>query len=282
MSIKPGAAIPDMDGSSRRSFWRSIRSKMVLFVLLMVLLIVVLGVVGTVYYQNVIKQNIDSDTRSSAVTIAAFTPSFMNITQVYLQSIADRPLVIKAIQDNDSTFLHSMAIYANNTDRINSAYFTNSKGIILESTPELSGLIGSNAINHSYISSVLRTGEGVIGDGEIGFNQMPVVPIGVPVKDGNGTVIGVLVGKVDLRVLEKIVTAGTTANYQQYIYMVNRTGHIMFHNNPEYARAMTDFTSVPGVQSILRAKRVSRNILIRWRTRLVFPAMPRLSLWAGA
>ena len=254
MSIKPGAAIPDMDGSLRRSFWRSIRSKMVLFVLLMVLLIVVLGVVGTVYYQNVIKQNIDYETRSSAVTIAAFTPSFMNITQVYLQSIADRPLVIKAIQDNDSTFLHSTAVYANNTSQINSIYFTNSKGIIIESTPELSGLIGSNAINHSYVSSVLRKGEGVIGDGEPGFNQMPVVPIGVPIKDGNGTVIGVMVGTIDLRVLEKLVTAGTTANYQQYVYMVNRTGHIMFHNNPEYARAMTDFTSVPGVQSVLRGE----------------------------
>ena len=254
MSTKPEAAIPDMDGSLRRSFWRSIRFKTVLLVLLMVILIVVLGVVGTVYYQSIIKQKIDDDTRSSAETIAAFTPSFMNITQVYLQSIADRPLVIKAIQDNDSTFLHSTAIYANNTSRINTVYFTDSKGIILESTPELSGLIGSNAINHSYVSSVLRTGDGVIGDGEPGFNQMPVVPIGVPVKDGNGTVIGVLVGTVDLRELEKIVTVGTTANYQQYVYMVNRTGHIMFHNNPEYAREMSDFTSVPGVQSVLRGE----------------------------
>ena len=55
-----------MDGSLRRSFWRSIKSKMILLILLMVILIVVMGVVGTLYYQNVIKQKIDDDTRSSA------------------------------------------------------------------------------------------------------------------------------------------------------------------------------------------------------------------------
>ena len=36
--------------------------------------------------------------------------------------------------------------------------------------------------------------------------------------------------------------------------MVNKTGHVMIHKNPEYAMTMRDFTAVPGVQHVLRGE----------------------------
>jgi len=234
--------------------WRkSIRLKTVLLVLLMVTPLVLMGIAGTLYYQGVIRQNIDNNILSQVKTISALTPEYMNTSQLYLQSIADRPLVIKALEDNDRTFLHSMAVYANETNRLNSVYFADSKGTIIESSPEISGSIGSDAINHSYVSDVIRTGDPVIGDAEPGFDQLPVVPVGVPILNGNDTVIGVMVGSVDLGEFARMVK-GTNVNNQQYIYLVNKTGHIMVHDNPEYFMTMADFNTVPGVQHVLQGE----------------------------
>ena len=84
----------------------------------------------------------------------------------------------------------------------------------------------------------------MIGDAVPGYDEMPVVPIGVPIKDDNGTILGVLVGTVDLNVYSNMIRE-TAVNDQQIVYLVNRTGHIMIHNNPQYVRTMTNFSSVP-------------------------------------
>ncbi len=235
-----------------KPLWKSIKLKTLLLVLLMVSLLVLLGIAGTLYYQGVIRQNIHDDALNDAKTIAATTNEYMNTSQLYLQSVADRPLVVDAIEENNLPFLHSTAVYANQTNRISSVFFTDSKGTIIESTPGIASLIGSNSSDGTYVDSVLQTGDPVIGDLEPGMDRMPVVYIYVPVK-GNGTVIGVMAGSVDLDEYYKMVVE-TILKPQQIFYMVNKTGHVMLHTNQEYATTMRDFTAVPGVQHVLRGE----------------------------
>ena len=231
----------------------SIRLKVILLVLAMAVPIVLLGIAGTLYYQSILKQNIQDNELTMVKTISAMTPEYMNTSQLYLKSIADRPLVIKAMEDNDTAFLHSMAVYADETDRINSAYFTDNKGNVIASTQNISSMIGSNVKDNSYVGDVLRTGDSVIGDAVPGNDKMPVVPIGVPIKGDNGTTLGMLVGTVDLNVYSNIIRE-TPVNDQQVIYIVNRTGHIVIHNNPQYMMTMANFSSVPPVQNILQGE----------------------------
>lgn len=241
------------NGRPRSVGSHSVRLKVILLVLLLVIPLVLLGVAGTLYYQGVIRQSINDDQLGSAKTIAAMTPEYMNTSQLYLKSISDRPLVIKAMEENDRSFLRSMAVYANDTDRINSIYFTDSVGTIITSTPEISRAIGGSAIDHDYVGRVLKTGDPVIGDAVPDFDGSPVVPIGVPVKDQNGTLLGVMVGTVDLNVFAHTIR-DTMVKNQQFIYVVNRTGHVMVHDNPAQMKAMTDFSLVPGVQNVLRGE----------------------------
>ncbi len=231
----------------------SIRLKVLLLVIAMVVPIVLLGIAGTLYYQSILKQNIQGDELAMAKTISVMTPEYMNTSQLYLKSIADRPLVIKAMEDNDTAFLHSMAVYVDETNRINNAYFTDSKGNVIASTQNISSMIGSNVVDNLYVGDVLRTGDSTIGDAVPGYEKMPVVPIGVPIKDDNGTTLGVLVGTVDLDVYSKMIRE-TAVNDQQIVYLVNRTGHIMIHNDPQYVEEMVNFSSVPTVQNILRGE----------------------------
>jgi PAS domain S-box-containing protein len=231
----------------------SIRLRVILLVIAMAVPIVLLGIGGTLYYQSILKQNIWDDELNMAKTISVMTPEYMNSSQLYLKSVADRPLVIKAMEDNDTAYLSSQAVYANETDRINSAYFTDNKGNVIASTQNISSMIGSNVKNRSYMGDVLRTGDPVIGDGEPGYDKMPVVPIGLPIKDGNGTILGVLVGTVDLNVYSEMIRE-TAVKDQQIVYQVNRTGHIMIHNNPQYVRTMANFSSVQSVQDMLQGE----------------------------
>jgi PAS domain S-box-containing protein len=228
----------------------SIKLKVILLVLLMTLPIILLGVAGTLYYQGIIKQNIWEDNLAQAKAISAMTPEYLGTSQLYLQSIADRPLVIRAMENNDISFLRSMALYANSTSRVNYVYFTDRSGNVLVTSLPLSNLSGSNFSGRPYIDEVLRTGIPYTGDAEQGWDMTPVTPIGVPVKNSDGTVIGVLVGTVGLDEYSKTVL-GTLVKNQQYVYLVNRTGHIIVHNNPQNVEAMTDYSSVPVVQDVL-------------------------------
>ncbi len=236
---------------SGKSWWRSVRVKIIILILVMVIPLILLGIAGTLYYQGVLTQNIYDNALTSAKTVAAMTPDYMQSSQLYMTSIADRPTVVKAMEDNDSAVLESMAFYTDVTNKITGVYFTDSHGAILASSVPASNINGSDASVHNYVSDVLRTGVPEIGDSESGFNQEPVVPIGVPIKNENGTVLGVLVGDVDIGEYSQSVSSAI-ANNQQIIYIVNRTGHIMVHNNPEYVRTMKDFSSVPVVQRVLR------------------------------
>ena len=129
----------------------SIRLRVILLVLAMAVPIVLLGIAGTLYYQSILKQNIQDNELTIAKTISVMTPEYMNTSQLFLKSIADRPLVVKAMENNDTAFLHSMAVYADETDRINSAYFTDNTGNVIVSTQNISSMIGSNVKDRSYV-----------------------------------------------------------------------------------------------------------------------------------
>jgi len=171
----------------------------------MILPIILMGVAGILYFQYTIRQTIWDDNLGQAKAISAITPEYMGTSQLYLTSIADRPLLVSAIENGDTAFLNSMAAYANGTERINNVYFTDKNGTVLTATDQLSGLIGNSVYDRPYVSNVARTGVPYISDAEPGADGMPVVAIGVPVKNDNGSVIGVMVGMVDMADYAKTV-----------------------------------------------------------------------------
>ncbi|WP_052309945.1 PAS domain S-box protein [Methanocella arvoryzae] len=238
------------DHSTAKRWWQSIRVEIVLLVLLMTLPTILLGVAGTLYYQGILKQDIEDNQLGSAMTISALAPDYLQSSQLYLKSLADRILVIRAMENNDLVLLHSVAVYGNNSTRVRGIYFTDSNGKIIEGTSEVAGLIGADYYNHSYVSGVIKSGRPVIGDAEPGFDQRPMVPVGVPVVDANGTVLGVLVGIVDLEEYSQIMDE-SLAGRGQCAYLVNRTGHVMAHTNRSHAWMMTNFSSVPVVERVL-------------------------------
>lgn len=229
-----------------------VRMKIIFLVLLFLIPLVLLGIAGTIYYQGVIRQNIYNDNLNSARIISALTPEYMNTSRLYLQSIADRPLVVKALEENDRTFLHSMADYANSTTRTSDVYFTDGYGTIVESTPSYSSLIGTDASQQPCVGDVLKSGEPVIGDAVPGPVGMPIVPVGVPVRNASNAVLGVLVGNVDMGEFSKVIHSTTKNNH--YVYVINRTGCIMAHNNHSYMRTMHDFSIVPMIRQVLRGE----------------------------
>lgn len=259
----------------------SIRLKIILLVLLMALPIVLMGAAGSLYYQDVIKKNIQDKQLGSAKTISALTSDYMDNSKHFLQSIADRRLVVKAYEGNDRSFLLDMVKYVSGTEEINNAYFTDSNGTVIESSANIRNYIGGDYSNRSYVIEALRTGNPVIGDAEPGFDGHPMVPIGVPVKDENGTALGVLVGTISLHDFSGKVKDAIESDYE-HAYLVNRTSHIMMHSDEEYESAMTDFSAVPVVQRALHGETgVTEHYSPEYSERMISAYAPVESLGWG-
>ena len=79
------------------------------------------------------------------------------------------------------------------------------------------------------------------------------VYIGVPILDSNNTTIGVLAGSMDLDNYSRIVV-GTQVKNSQYIFLVNKSGSVMVHNNKSYMNNMTDFSVLPAVHEVINGR----------------------------
>ena len=82
----------------------------------------------------------------------------------------------------------------------NGGYFvTNNDGTALASVPQAAKRVGVNFIERDHVASALKDGKTSISKPVIGkMLGLPVVSIAAPVRDGNGNVVGAVVGVVDL------------------------------------------------------------------------------------
>ncbi len=79
------------------------------------------------------------------------------------------------------------------------AYVTKLDGTAIVSVPSYIARVGVNYMDRDYIATPLKTGKSAIGRPVVGrVLHSPVFGIGMPIKDNNGAVIGVLAGVIDL------------------------------------------------------------------------------------
>lgn len=241
---------------------------MLILMLVAIIPISLTGIVSTLYYQDLIKKNIWNDNLAQAKAISIYTPAYIESARLYLESLSDRPLVVKAIEDKDTGFLDITAQYAvlefkllNMSPIFSEAYITDGDGVIISSYP-YGSITGKKAMDKPFINNSIRSDTTVVSDAYISdVTGKPTVSIVVPIDsriqgmktvedEKNVTVYGAIVGEINLDGFAMTVFR-TQAINNQFIYMVNGTGHVMVHNRPEYMAEMKDFNSLTAVQRVL-------------------------------
>jgi two-component system, sensor histidine kinase len=236
----------------------SIRVKTLLILIPLVILpILLVGTAGTLFYRDVIRQNIWDDNMAQARAITALTSNYMDLSENYLNSIAARPLVISSVEERNQSFLNVHTVYAAvESIEFDSVFVTDAAGKVLSYSSMYpdnasSGEIGKAYSGQPYVSRILATSGPYVSDGmRDPVSGRNTVFVGVPIIDANNTTIGTIVGTLDMRNLTGIIV-GTLVKNSQYIYLVNRTGHVMIHSNVSYMSNMTDFSDLPAVQQVI-------------------------------
>jgi hypothetical protein len=75
---------------------------MLILVLVLTIPILIIGAGSALYYQDVVKRNIWDDNLAQAKAVSLHTPTYMDSAMLYLESLADRPLVVKAAEENNA------------------------------------------------------------------------------------------------------------------------------------------------------------------------------------
>jgi two-component system, sensor histidine kinase len=228
----------------------SIRVKTLLILIPLVILpILLVGVAGTLFYRDVIRQNIWDDNLAQAKALAAFEGTSINYSTLYLKSLASRPLVVNDLQSNTTSVLNITLEFASVNTDFNSLFVTDRSGIIVASYPN-AWLLGNNSRDRPYVNRALQNSD-YVGAPMLNETGEPVVYISVPVTDQNGTLLGAVVGEIDTDILAKAFF-DTLVKNQQYAYMVNGSGNIIIHSNRSYMVSMMDYSPVPAVRDVIK------------------------------
>ncbi|MGA9141883.1 MAG: sensor histidine kinase [Methanocella sp.] len=233
--------------------FRSIKAKSVAYTLLIMLVpVIVLGTLGTLYYHDVIRQNVQNDYMEEARTIGALTANFLDRSVLELEMQSGRSTLINALDRRDVAALDEQA------DKINDAmshyyqvYVTDTSGRVLSGSP-YGSLAGKDLNDSPCVTEPLQTGKTVAGppsqDARTGRLTRFVC---TPIKR-NDTTIGVLVGALDIDQFIGILQSARSLVPLQSIYLVNQSGHVVFsHNKTDVIEGM-NISSVAAAQKVIR------------------------------
>jgi len=107
----------------------------------------------------------------------------------------------------------------------------------------------------AWYKDALAAPDTVVSDLHISpATQRPTVVVAAPVRDTDGTIIGIWAGGLQLSKLSKLgAVASISGAARSYGYVTDRRGLILAHQaNATYVEQQTDFSSVPSVQRALR------------------------------
>ena len=237
----------------------SIKVKTLLILIPLVILpILLVGIAGTLFYRDVIRQNIWDDNLAQAKALAAYEGSSINYSTLYLKSLASRPLVINDLERNTTSVLNITAQFASRNTDFDSVFITDRSGTVVSSYPN-AWQLGNNSLDRPYVNRALHNSD-YIGGPMLNETGEPVVYISVPVTNENGTLLGAMVGEIDTGNLAKAFFETLVKN-QQYSYMVNGSGNIIIHSNRSYMKSMMDYSPVPAVREVIKGnERRSRAV----------------------
>jgi signal transduction histidine kinase len=232
--------------------FNSIRVKTLLILIPLVILpILLVGIAGTLFYRDVIRQNIWDDNMAQAKALSMYEGSSINDSTLYLKSLANRPLVVSDLENNTTQFLNVTLQFASENTDFDTMFVTDRSGTIVASYPD-DRLLGNNSKDRPYVDRALRNRD-YAGAPILNLTGEPAVYIGVPVTDRNGSVLGAIVGEIDTGNIARAFF-DTLVKNRQYVYMVNSTGVIIVHNNRTYMMTLMDYSQVPAVRQVIQGK----------------------------
>ncbi|HTY91053.1 MAG TPA: sensor histidine kinase [Methanocella sp.] len=244
--------------------YNSIRSKVaLLFVPLIIIPLLVAGVIGALYFQDVLKHSIWDNNMGQAETISELTASYVNLSENYLTSIADRPLVIRAVEERNWSFLNETTRYiAEQSVAFDSAFTTDSSGRVMSYDTIYTNytnftypdIIGRSFLDRPYVGPVLNTSRPIAIATGNDIDGSSTIYVGAPIRGPNDTTIGTVVGIYDMKNFTNSVI-GTAARNGPYVYLVNGSGNIIVHSNPGFMSSMSDFSRVPAVRDVMEGKK---------------------------
>lgn len=220
----------------------------VILIIVMVLPIILVGITTTMYYRDVTRQSIWEGNLGRAETISAFTSQYVDSAIHYVESQAARPSVYEAVNTSNTAFLNNTIMYIQNSSIFYNVYVTDYTGTVISSYPL--DITGRNDSDKPWVSEVLRNKNGYISDSTFSVvTGKPTVFISAPIMQ-NKTIKGVMVGSLDLYYYGNYLkTRNMPGN--EYVYLVNRTGHVMVHTNRSYMDIMQNVSTREGVDRAL-------------------------------
>ncbi len=233
---------------------KTLKAKSVAFIILIVLVpVIILGALGTLYFHEVVRQNIENDYHEEARTIADMTDNYLDRLVLHIESQAERSMLINALERNNTAALDTEVEKINDASEL--YYWTiaaDASGRVLSSHP-YGRVAGSDLSDKPYITEPLRTGKTYISNPEI--NQVTgrlTVMLGTPLQDYNGTSIGVLAGALDDNYYVDILSRASNLEPLEDIFLVNRTGQVVFSQDKRYAGM--DLSAVPAIRKVINGE----------------------------
>lgn len=225
---------------------------LVALVLLVVLSVLLVGSLGIIYFREVIKHNIWDNSLAQAKALSKFTDTYLNSSVIFLESIADRPLLICSIEERNGSVTYEHLRYAADKSDFDNFYVTDVSGVILYSYPDKK-LEGKNISDKPFIKGVLTHSSAFIDAIKSSdVTGKPSICISVPIIS-KGKVIGTLTGEIDTRIYASYLF-GTQVVNSQYIHVENNTGNIIVHTNQSFMDEMKDYSALLSVQKVLKGE----------------------------
>ena len=183
----------------RPPHWRSLKTRV--FVMALTAFVFCIGVLTFLTSQMLRKdmQTLLGEQQFSAATIVA-----AEIEQEVSHRMRALELVARQIKPVHLATPHKLqALFAANPlleDLFNGgAFVTNADATTIASVPEELGRVGVNYMERDHVSTALKQGLPAVSDAVLGKKlQAPVVSLAVPIRDASQTVIGALVGVINL------------------------------------------------------------------------------------
>ena len=231
----------------------SIKAKSIAYTLLVMLVpLIILGTLGTLYFHDLVKHNIENDYREEARTIADLTDNYLDNIVLYIESQAERSTLINALDRGDVAALDAeVEKIVRGSDPYYWTFVTDTSGRVISSQP-YSRVAGSDMSDKPFISRPLSRGKTYISS----LQANPVTgrrtaTVGTPVSN-NGTIVGVLAGALDDSYYSGILSRASNLEPLQNIFLVNGSGQIIFSHDKKYlGRNISD---VHAVQKVVKGE----------------------------
>lgn len=242
-------------------FLKGIKNRTWIILFLVGLLILCSGraaFLGYKHLHDVLDKALHSD-RIVARMTAMLLQEHENGTIGILASHASSPWLVGSVKSRDAAGLHiHLADLKKNNNEIDLMFVTDENGILLANYPVFPEAVSQDLSNRNwyrgvssawapYVSTVFQL---IAGDDPLG------VAVAVPVRDSDGSVIGILVNSHRLTFIDKILKS-LRLDTNGTINLIDQTGHIIYSSNNPVDRV----TNYPLYSSVKEAVRDQKTHL---------------------